>query len=506
MGGILTKLDQNQRNDGGGSGCNTALGKQSEFELDEKYHSDYHLPETLNKLNYDCWELILSFIEDPIDLYSLLNLGFPQFDEILERKRTSILLSAALPILMRGKNNLRLQSILTCRLLNRSLKDATDECLAKGYCVERFPLHVFYSDPVLEVFQLQTFVTHAESVTGNPFILHYFFFNTGYNGITCDLALRLLQNSGHFLRRLRFTDFFEDRLSQALTHCPNIEYLSITSGLQPRGFNGSSLELTFPPLRRLEHLWVTLYEHRIAQFHMAAPWARSILVAYGPQLRTLHCDHTMFLSGIGWETFSSNLHNLEELEVKWLNWNSGPLFEILSKVKWPKLKCLYLKENDGKTVDFTTFGFNFLENFATSLEDLHLPKFEGESWLDWLQSFFKQTELNSIQFPLLRRMRAHEVNVDSVIWSSFPDRFINLESIRFEMDIGVVDDEAPSPILKMHRMEWFFSNFSKFQYILWPRRGYTVLGLRDYIAVMKDVDVTYYQMNQQMYNPVPVWF
>ncbi|CAL8085936.1 unnamed protein product [Orchesella dallaii] len=408
------------------------------------------------------------------------------------------ILNKALPILMRNQDlpissthnkSWSTESILSCRLLNKSFKLAVDDCLGKGLCQELFKPHIFRCSTPERIYM---FTLQADWINGTPFFLSFFKLSAEYKKELCESGLQLLQNHGHFLRRLSLLNFLDNHLPTALSYSPNIECLTVFSGLSPRDHQGKSLELTLPSLPKLKNVWFHLYEHRRKEYQTVAPWASSFLAAYGLQLRTLRCDHSIFLSGITWETFSSSLTNLEDLQVTWIDSNSGPLFEILSQVKWYNLKRLCFKEWFGEAIDFSNFGLETLDNFRNTLEELHLPKFVGQSWMGRIQSLFKENEnsndggdAETFRFINLKRVRARESNVDSPMWASFKARFVNLEILRFEKDNSHTPYCPPTP--SKSRMEWFFLNFSKLQYILWPRDGNgKECGRREYIAYMKN--------------------
>ncbi|CAL8085933.1 unnamed protein product [Orchesella dallaii] len=402
-------------------------------------------------------------------------------------------LNHALPILLRYHQYWSLRSILCIRQLNKAIKNTIDDCFAVGQCDTHFHRRVFkFTTPE----EIKHFTRKANEFKGNPFILKHLCLDSEYGEDWWTEAKILLTQYGHFLRRLTLMDFLDELILPTLRFSQNIEFLTIHNfdygwdrDEDADTDNEPVYSSKFPRLPNLKHLWLNILNAPLAP--VLNSWTHALLFTYGRQLRTLHCTQKDFCQVIRWGSVSSNLLNLEELQVNYINQNQGDLvFEILADVKWTKLKRLCLKEICEAEITFSNYTSKALDTFSNSLEELSWPKINDESfdyWTFWFQSFFFSSNENIKVCSSLKLLRARESNLESPMWLYLSARFVNLECLRFEMDMREMRYSPPLPDRTV--VEGFFGIFSKLRCVMWPKDSLRIRWkpeCHEYIVYMRN--------------------
>ncbi|ODM98340.1 hypothetical protein Ocin01_08335 [Orchesella cincta] len=409
-----------------------------------------------------CWEKIIDFTPNPKDVLALSNAS-PQFSAWVRKHNPSALLPLVLPIIMSSAITFTTKDILTWRLLNSELKQVVDDSLPE---ILPDAFADFYSFATAD--QIQRFLDHSESITGNPIIGKYIMFFP-VNTEAWIKGLQMLEKYGHFLEKLLITPFLNPMLPlpSALSYCQNLEFLSVGREWNklpvPEPNHQFLPQRYFPPLPKLTEL--RMHFDRDEDLHVAGPLVYSFLRVYGAQLKTFKCFQNVIMCGISSEGFTALFPNLQELDIHGLDEKSAEVFQILSEVKWPKLERICFDEhweiNLRRKMGFTKHSVWALDNFRNSLKELTLPELDDKAFYEG-PGIYQGTHEH---FRHLKTLSVCASNMESHMWKFFASRFNNLQRLTFRKS-KITQLILPVGIPKLFEL---FKMFPKLEEIYWPR-------------------------------------
>jgi len=357
-------------------------------------------------------------------------------------------------------------TVLSCRQVSREAKKWMDNILfdyrSDGGSMKDYIFRFYREEDYQKLFS-----RGSSMFTRNPFHLRQFIVSYS-EPENVPRVLELLRRYGHQIydavfyvsvdpdSRNRQT---EPELEPVLANLPNVQSL-LLEAYHPNqqimanyGPNAPPLaQPIFPKLPYLKSLGFASLGIFDGQEERRA-LILALLKSYGAQLSTFKCDSLLFFSELRIDLVSSLLPNLTALEIEADAYQDFLIWRRLVQFNLPLLKRLTLKPYRAlnelirlDTLTFTGWFLQALQNFRSSLQELHLikecalgPDFDFANLeLDFpgvLEPFEKLTKLRILTENML-------TPTNSGIWSLLAKLFPNLQVILFKKR---QDDMTPRP-------------------------------------------------------------